>query len=262
MFNFKNQNESEVRFLTYEGYAKLLLNNATIPNKAFVLFKLVVAYNRNESPEPTDAKKQPYFDHKLKSCLGTFFRQFTATSTKNSEQLSQVALPMFKSIFDNNKLNVSLKKLANFFYFFSSNVRGKRPLIVHSILSEIMDNLRFFNSVQRWTDILVEFNLHPSDVDDDSNNSRPLLKNICEKMTKLFVRKKIFILNYFKIDQIVRLIKEVCKKEKWKLRKETDLKHLFETVKNLLSSGESNGKRRNSYESEEETVDSKRSKQN
>ncbi len=65
------------------------------------------------------------------------------------------------------------------------------------------------------------------------------------------------------MNEQIEYFKQVCKKEKWKLRRETDLKHLFETIKNLLSSaGENNRKRRNSYESEEDTVDSKRSKLN
>ncbi len=150
------------------------------------MFKLLNAYFTCNT-SVIDDRQEILFNNKLKSCLCQFFESFTIASIQNRDAMSKMAIPMFKYCLDNSKQNIGLKKIVNFFYYFTSETKNKRQFVVIAILNQIMENLSDFNLLQKWIEVLIEFNIHQSDVECDSNVSIILLKEIHSQIGKIFV---------------------------------------------------------------------------
>ncbi len=155
--------------MAYEGFAKLLLNNPSVPKKKILLLKLLLAYFRRSG--------QPNSQAKLKACLCTFFDNYT------SPELSQLAVPLLKIGMHEPNWNMSLRSIAKFFYFHSKKTANQRQLIMCEILDEINADINNYSVNTKWIELLLEFNVQQSDV--DCGNSRYSVEVLSELHTKV-----------------------------------------------------------------------------
>lgn len=127
-------------------------------------------------------------DKKLKSCLIAFFHAYTGESVSNRDEFSKLAMPVFKlAIEEYHRERVNLRKLASFFYFFTQNTQNKRQLILKSILNEISMHINDYKRIVKWIEVILEFNLHECDLDEETDRSVNVLLEIYGDLMDLLV---------------------------------------------------------------------------
>lgn len=183
---FFEKGMSDIKFIAYEGFSKLLVNKANIPNKPMILLKLLTRYFCETDDEMSDEELE--FDAKLKSLLCTFFEAYTSVDEENLTDLSQLALPMLRISIEEPQLKMRVRKVAKFFYFYSYGTHNKRQAIINSILNQVRINYNDYKRAVKWIEIMLEFNVHQSDINSDRVKfSVALLNEILDKLDGLIV---------------------------------------------------------------------------
>lgn len=125
---------------------------------------------------------------KLKSCLCSFFEEFTK-KIDNRNELANLALPCFEIVFNRSDLNVSfVKNMAAMFYYFTYKTFDLRQLIISSILDRV--NLKIKNQllVEEWIEVMLVFDVNQCDVSlDNKEKSVEILRMLSIKMEKTMV---------------------------------------------------------------------------
>ena len=125
---------------------------------------------------------------KLKSCLCSFFEEFTK-KIDNRNELANLALPCFEIVFNRSDLNVSfVKNMAAMFYYFTYKTFDLRQLIISAILDRV--NLKIKNQllVEKWIEVMLVFDVNQCDVSlDNKAKSVEILKMLSIKMEKTMV---------------------------------------------------------------------------
>jgi hypothetical protein len=220
--------DKNVRFIAFEGFAKLLLNKCWIPNSHVIFSKLIITYISEVEPETTSQKQQTQQeDHiQLKPCLSTFFRVYIEQNKEKLDDLVQFSfMPTLKYAVNKNSSGFNKRKISDFIYYLTFNTkRGIRQLLMTKILEEIYKDLNEFKLINRWIEVLLEFNVHQLDIDQDNLKELDSLNKIVSQMTQ--------ILAHFK-------------QEKWRLAQEEELKNLISSLRLLIRRNEEFVKRKN-----------------
>ena len=187
-----------IRFIAYEGFAKLLLNKCWLPNKHMYLSKLIVHYITEEkimadSTETNTTDEDQLINNRLKACLGLFFEKFIQTNKENLDELIvRSFMPTLKYAVNKNASHLSKKKLSDFFYYLTYNTQGKRQLMITKVLDEVFLNFEDFKLVNRWIEVLVELNIHQLDIDEEDEKELSTLTKIANQLLKITVNNPIF----------------------------------------------------------------------
>ena len=190
------KDDKNIRFVAFEGFSKLLLNNSYLPRKAIILSKLLIEYfllSSNETKVESALK--------LQSMLCHFFELYFEKYEK--AQLLEIMIPTFKYLINNGSINIDLKKAASYIHFIISETIDLPMLIMNSILDEIFLQKNFdnYNLIIKWILVFVEFNVHQFNIDqekcdlNDAGSSVGLLSNITKKIDNLFV--SLFFFNFW-----------------------------------------------------------------
>lgn len=183
------------KYLACEGFCKLFLNNCSIPNKKNVLPKLVLTLFGEETSINSSVENTK-MNSKLKACLCEFFNQFKLdkkfggkNTYRNIISLSKTIRTVLIFLIKKNSSVSSLKRVANFYYYITSEIKNARLLIVSSILKEIATSFNNFYLVQKLIEILCEFNIHQSDLDleDNRSNTMKALDQVNDQFVNLIV---------------------------------------------------------------------------
>ena len=221
-----------MRFIAFEGFAKLLLNKS-IQNDD-VLFKIFLTYLTSDQEK--QSKQAP--DHKeLKSCLRTFlyfyFRKYPSQLVKTVDKFIKYGL----------EKKIGLKACASYASFMLSVL--EKPQLKYSIINMILDttipNIGDFRVTQRLTIALLEFRVYDSEIDEadsysvqDSKYFFQLLNEMATKLQKLTVSKNFDSLFYLTSGQVSTfLFKTLFRAQKWKLPQEPELRELARNVSRL-----------------------------
>ena len=142
------------------------------------------------------------------SFFNYFFHPLNKNCVNNLDLITKLFIPIITYSFNKKYSLVKIRKLAQFYYYITSGFAGMTfdltsipdeaynkeiddkntslwPLsnrkylrlnLINSILDEIMEKFvkkNDYNQIQRWLEILIEFNLHPNDVlyDDFDNKT-------------------------------------------------------------------------------------------
>jgi hypothetical protein len=163
-----------------------LVNGAKIPNKSIILLKLLTKYFSELGDEVSNEEFE--FDKKLKSLLCTFFDAYTSVNTENLNDLSEMALPMLKISIEEPQLKMRIRKVAKFFYYYTYGTTNRRQVIISSILNQIRINYNDYKKAVIWIEIMLEFNVHQSDIRSERvKYSVALLNEILVKLEDLIV---------------------------------------------------------------------------
>ena len=170
--------------MAHQGFAKLLiLRPELVNNKKKILFRILCSYFAEEHKDSNDNLIK--IDLNLKSCLCTFLDIFYRLNYGNKQELSSLAIPLLELAFDVHYA-FNLKKIANFFYYITRNeLSMERLSIINFIIDRVIQNFNDFYKMQRWIEILLEFNIHQSNL--DSSESKNICKEILTKMEKILV---------------------------------------------------------------------------
>lgn len=148
-----------------------------------ILFKLLNEYfSINHKLLGKKSQEQILQLKRTKSCLCSFFNLYSSLNVNNRNTLSEMALPMLKLCIEENRKDLSLKQIAKFFYYFSYNTTYKRQIILKSIVDEVDKNSGDFTTVSKWIEVMIEFNIHSSDI-----NRANILAELHKKLRNIFV---------------------------------------------------------------------------
>lgn len=177
------------------------MNNIQVPSRSLLLSKLVLAYFRCDRETNADLEVK-----QLKACLGEFFIQFKKDHVhngvyfyRNSVLLSKTIKIVIKYLIRKNLSINDLKYVAKFYYYLSSDCKNTRLIIINLILDETLKANYYL--MQKLIDILIEFTVHESDVDD---TSKKYLNLVHQQLEDLMVKKIFFLLWLLRIflDQV------------------------------------------------------------
>ena len=234
----------------------------------FCLSKIVINFFTEEPPKKDENNNLDLnslkINQKLKSCLATFIKEFINKSKKNLNDIRKIFVPSLKFAINKNSASLSKKSISKFFYFLTCKI--VRQSIVSDILDEALKHSNDFKLVHNWIEILLEFNIHQTDIDTEANVDN--MRSIVDKINKLIVSIKIVYLNYIKslngASKISIKLKNNFKFEKWKIPREEDLKTFASSIKSLITQNTNPTKRKmnNSIDKENETEIEKTPKQN
>jgi hypothetical protein len=185
-----------------EGFAKLFIAGCWMPNQSACLSKLIQSYISDEKfmssiteSQPNAAIDDSNLAEKLKNCLGKFFEEYIFLNKENLGNIVIKAfIPTLKLAVHQNSANLNKKKLSNFFYYLTFNVKGMRQLLIGKILDEITRDLYDFNLVNRWLEVLLELNIHQLDIDLNQRKELSNLTRIINQLNKLLVNSDVLIL--------------------------------------------------------------------
>lgn len=150
------------------------------------MLKLLTAYFCETDDEMSDEELE--FDAKLKSLLCSFFEAYTSVDIENLTDLSHMALPMLKISIEEPQLGMRVRKVAKFFYYYSNGTRNRRQAIINLILNQVRINYDDYKRAVKWIEIMLEFNVHQSDISNDKVKfSVALLNEILDKLEGLIV---------------------------------------------------------------------------
>ncbi len=170
-------------------------------------------------------------NEKVLSCLSHFFQLFVQ-KIQNLNLLVKIFVPLVNYSFKKSYSMQFMRKIASFFYYLTSGftlsdkeekkTNNTRLFLIDSILDEICKTKfnDYFN-VQKWIEILIEFNVHQFDVCDDEKEIDDLLRESLEYLQEIMLK--------------LQLIQTTFKKEKWKLDKIDLIKLMHERCKQLLN---------------------------
>ncbi len=145
--------------------------------------------------QPNAAIDDSNLAEKLKNCLGKFFEEYIFLNKENLGNIVIKAfIPTLKLAVHQNSANLNKKKLSNFFYYLTFNVKGMRQLLIGKILDEITRDLYDFNLVNRWLEVLLELNIHQLDIDLNQRKELSNLTRIINQLNKLLVNSDVLIL--------------------------------------------------------------------
>ena len=173
------------------------MNNVLVPNRQAVLLKLVNAFFAEHETghqasssvvSCSEISHEATMQHqlRLKSMLCTFFHGFVDCN-KNQYDMCKLAIFLFKFKLEKNASVSSLKKIATWFYDLAHGGKGLRQLMVESILDQVIQVLGDYCLIQKWMNILLEFEIHQCDVEEKNPAALEDLKRILTKTEKITV---------------------------------------------------------------------------
>jgi hypothetical protein len=163
-----------------------------MPNRHYCLSKLIVNYISDEkSASSIISAVDESPNERLKNCLGHFFEEYIFLNKDNlSEIVLRVFIPTVRMAVNENAANLDKKKLSNFFYYLTFNVKGMRQLLMLNILDELTSDLKNFHLVNRWLEVLVELNIHQLDIDLTQSKELANLTKIVNQLNKILVKNE------------------------------------------------------------------------
>ncbi|RNA04859.1 condensin complex subunit 3 [Brachionus plicatilis] len=201
--------DSKCTYLTCAGFCKLLLNNVEVPSRSLLLSKLVLAYFRCDRETNSDLMVK-----KLKACLGEFFTLFKNDDihneiyrSRNSVLLSKTIKIVLKYLIKKNLPINDLKHVAKFYYYITSDCKNGRLIIINLILDEILKASSNYYLTQKLIEVLLEFSVNDSDVDEISQKYLNLVYEQLENLISKFKREKWIMNREYEIRCLISSIK-------------------------------------------------------
>ena len=150
------------------------------------------------------------------ACLFHFFKHM-ASETKNLNMLAKLCVPLLKIAVAKPYSTKTIRKMANFFYVITSgfahvdfrgdqerssqaqaSVEAQLPVKTNNarlfLLSSLLDEVfatqfKDFNQVQKWIEVVVEFNVHQWDVCDyEKSAESELFMESMNYLSKIFTQ--------------------------------------------------------------------------
>lgn len=179
-----SKSNDEIAFVAFEGFAKLLIFNCKLPNKQKVLTKMLLTYFSNENE---DDEKARINRHRLKECLSCFFETYSRLNSNKMHELVKMFTPTSKLVLTKKMFNVNTKQMAKYFYSLTSGTTFMRQFIMSQIMDEIYLKLDDLNWIQKWIELLLEFELHQVNVVENVSNKN-ILEKLHTQLNRLLVR--------------------------------------------------------------------------
>lgn len=164
--------DEKIHFIACEGFSKLLIKRCLPENTEKYVARLLITYMTLESgggggggDEHQDLERK-----KLLSCLATFFRIYIRAGAGRAT-LTNAFMPAFKYLVAKKTSLPVLRKFAKFFYTLSWRAGARmRQTLMENVLDEITASLDDFYHSQKLVDVLLEFQMHDSDVGNDGSD--------------------------------------------------------------------------------------------
>ena len=163
----------------------LLPNAKLLPSRKRILLKILNAFFNETNVEDQDDLIIKNHKIKLKSCLGSFLKQFTSESISNKNLIAEVCVVLIELTLNANQC---AKEIAKTIYYFTCGTVDQRQLIISGILDIIKLKLRNQNITEKWIEILAIFDLNQCDINmENKSNSIAVLKHILAKQESIMV---------------------------------------------------------------------------
>jgi hypothetical protein len=178
------KSNSEIAFVAFEGFAKLLIFNCKLPNKQRVLTKMLLAYFSNQIE---DAERARSNDQRLKECLSCFFETYSRLNSNNMYEMVKLFTSTSKLVLLKKMFIVNVKQMAKYFYSLTSGIALMRQIIMSQIMDEIYVKLDDLNWIQKWIELFLEFELHQANIVANMSNKN-ILEKLHNQLNRLLVR--------------------------------------------------------------------------
>ena len=145
--------------MSLEGFAKLLMCGWMFEGRTAILSKMLVAYFSSDAADQSSSRQRE------KSLLCSFFDVFTAASAKHVAELVGLFVPTARYLLDKSDCSkCNVRSMANYVYYTVCSRERFSLDILSALLAQVTAHVHNFNRMQKWIDILLEFNVHQANV--------------------------------------------------------------------------------------------------